>query len=124
MRSRDVHATTAGVLFIAATATALVATAFRGSLLEGSGFLTTVALHQDRLLVGALLLIAAFTSAAIGIAVSLYPVLRQHAAAMALGAIGFRLIEGVFIRPVSSGDADLGQAVRPGRGRRLRIRVG
>jgi len=54
MRSRDVHATTAGVLFIAATATALVATAFRGSLLEGSGFLTTVALHQDRLLVGAL----------------------------------------------------------------------
>lgn len=39
-------------------------------------------------------LIAAFTSAAI--AVSLYPVLRQHAAAMALGAVGFRLIEGVF----------------------------
>ena len=33
MRSRDVHATTAGVLFIAATATALVATAFRCSLL-------------------------------------------------------------------------------------------
>ena len=95
MRSRDVHATTAGVLFIAATATALVATAFRGSLLEGSGFLTTVALHQDRLLVGALFqLIAAFTSAAI--AVSLFPVLRQHAAAMALGAVGFRLIEGVF----------------------------
>jgi len=95
MRSRDVHATTAGVLFIAATATALVATAFRGSLLEGSGFLTTVALHQDRLLMGALFqLIAAFTSAAI--AVSLYPVLRQHAAAMALGAVGFRLIEGVF----------------------------
>ena len=123
MRSRDVHATTAGVLFIAATATALVATAFRGSLLEGSGFLTTVALHQGRVLVGALFqLIAAFTSAAI--AVSLYPVLRQHAAAMALGAVGFRLIEGVFIRPVSSGDADLGQAVRPGRGRRLRIRVG
>jgi len=46
-------------------------------------------------LVGALFqLIAAFTSAAI--AVSLYPVLRQHAAAMALGAVGFRLIEGVF----------------------------
>jgi len=45
--------------------------------------------------VGALFqLIAAFTSAAI--AVSLYPVLRQHAAAMALGAVGFRLIEGVF----------------------------
>ena len=39
-------------------------------------------------------LIAAFTSAAI--AVTLYPVLRQHAAGMALGAVAFRLIEGVF----------------------------
>ena len=54
-----------------------------------------MALHQDRLLTAALFqLIAAFASAAI--AVTLYPVLRQHAAAMALGAIAFRLIEGVF----------------------------
>ena len=36
MRSRDVRATTAGLLFIAATATSLIATAFLGSLLEGS----------------------------------------------------------------------------------------
>jgi hypothetical protein len=54
-----------------------------------------VALHQDRLLTAALFqLLAAFTSAAI--AVALYPVLRQHAAGMALGAVAFRLIEGVF----------------------------
>ena len=39
-------------------------------------------------------LLAAFTSAAI--AVTLYPVLRQYAAATALGAVAFRLIEGVF----------------------------
>jgi hypothetical protein len=39
-------------------------------------------------------LIAAFTCAAI--AVALYPVLREHAAGMALGAVAFRLIEGVF----------------------------
>ena len=83
------------MLLIAATATTLVATAFRGSLLNGPGFLATVALHQDRLLAGALFqLLAAFTSAAI--AVTVYPVLRQHAAATALGAAGFRLIEGVF----------------------------
>lgn len=95
MRSRDVRATTAGLLFIAATATSLIATALRGSFLEGSGFLTTVALHQDRLLAAALFqLLAAFTSAAI--AVTLYPALRQHAAGMALGAVVFRLIEGVF----------------------------
>jgi hypothetical protein len=95
MRSRDVRATTAGLLFIAATTTSLIAAAFLGSLLKGPGFLATVALHQDRLLTAALFqLIAAFTSAAI--AVTLYPVLRQHAAGMALGAVAFRLIEGVF----------------------------
>jgi hypothetical protein len=32
MRSRDARATTAGLLFIAATATSLIATAFPGSL--------------------------------------------------------------------------------------------
>jgi hypothetical protein len=67
----------------------------RGSILDGSGFLAAVALHQDRLLAAALFqLLAAFTSAAI--AVTLYLVLRQHAAGMALGAVAFRLIEGVF----------------------------
>ncbi|MGZ4434352.1 MAG: DUF4386 family protein, partial [Trebonia sp.] len=95
MRSRDVRATTAGLLFIAATAASLVATAFLGSLLDGSDVLATVALHQDRLLAAALFqLLAAFTSAAI--AVTLYPVLREQAAGMALGAVAFRLIEGVF----------------------------
>ena len=94
MRSRDVRATTAGVLFIAATTASLLATAFLGSLLDGSGFLAGVSLHQDRLLVAAFFqLVAAFTSAAI--AISLYPVLRRHAANGA-GAVGFRLIEGVF----------------------------
>jgi hypothetical protein len=84
MRSRDVRATTAGLLFIAATATSLIATAFLGSVLDGPGFLAAVGLHQDRLLAAALFqLIAAFTSAAI--AVTLYPLLREHDAGMALG---------------------------------------
>jgi hypothetical protein len=41
MRSRDVRATAAGLLFIAATATSLIATASLGSLLDGPGFLAT-----------------------------------------------------------------------------------
>jgi len=95
VRSHDVRATTAGVLFIAATAASLAATALLGSLLKGPGFLAAVALHQDRLLAAALFqLLAACTSGAI--AVTLYPALRQHAAGTALGAVAFRLIEGVF----------------------------
>ncbi len=65
-------------MFIAATATSLVATAFLGSLLKGPGFLAGVAIQQNRLLAAALFqFLAAFTSAAI--AATLYPVLRQHA---------------------------------------------
>ena len=95
MRSRDIHATTAGILLIAATAASLVATALLGSLLDGPGFLTDVSQHQDRMLTAALFqLVAAFTSAAI--AISFYPVLRTYAAGMALGSVGFRIIEGVF----------------------------
>jgi hypothetical protein len=83
------------VLFITATAASLTATAFLGSLLDGSGFLAGVSQHQDRMLAAAFFqLLAAFTSAAI--AISLYPVLRPHAPGMALGSVGFRLIEGAF----------------------------
>ncbi len=93
--TRDVRSTTAGALFITATAASLIGTALRGSLLQGPDLLARVSLHQDRVLMGAFFqLLAAFTSAAI--AISLYPVLRRHAAGMALGAVGFRLIEGVF----------------------------
>jgi hypothetical protein len=83
------------VLLIAATAADLVATGCFGSLLKGPDFLTGIAAHQDRLLTGSLFeLLAAFASAAT--AISLYPVLRQHAPGMALGSVGFRLIEGTF----------------------------
>jgi hypothetical protein len=45
-----------------------MATAFLGSLLQGSDFLATVALHQNRLLAAARFqLLAAFTSAAIAV---------------------------------------------------------
>jgi hypothetical protein len=95
VRARDYRATTAGLLFIAATAASLIATALQGSFLDGAGFLGAVALHHGRLLTAALFqILAAFTSAAI--AVTLYPVLKQHAAATALGSVAFRLIEGVF----------------------------
>lgn len=95
MRTRDIHAVTAGILLITATAASLVATALLGSLLDGADFLAGVAQHTDRMLTAALFqLLGAFTSASIAIA--LYPVLRHHAAGMALGSVGFRIVEGTF----------------------------
>jgi hypothetical protein len=95
MWSRDVRATTAGILLIVATAAALTASALLGSSLDGSDFLDAIAQHQGQMLTASLFqFISAFTSAAI--AISFYPVLRRHAEGMALGSVGFRIIEGVF----------------------------
>jgi hypothetical protein len=96
MTSRDVRATTAGVLFIVATAAPLLTAPLLGSLLDGDGFLSGVAAHQTRLQVAGLLLIVTALSIP-AIAIALYPVLRRHAAGMALGSVAFRLIEGVFM---------------------------
>jgi hypothetical protein len=83
-----------GALFIVATAASLLSIAFLGSL-EGSDYLTETAANEGQVTVGVLVrFIAAFASAAI--AISLYPVLRRYRQGLALGAVGFRIIEGIF----------------------------
>jgi hypothetical protein len=84
-----------GVLFIVATAANLLSTNLTRSPVDAPDYLSSLAASGDQILVGALLaLIAALASASIAIA--LYPVLQRHNAALALGSVGFRLIEGVF----------------------------
>jgi hypothetical protein len=84
----------AGVLFIVATAASLLSTAFLGSVGK-SDYLSSVAANESTVALGVLIrFIAAFASAAI--AISLYPVLRRYRRGLALGAVGFRLIEGTF----------------------------
>ena len=93
MRSTTATARLAGALFIAATVTSLVATGLLNPIVNGSGYLVHIYANQDRVLVGACFeLLAAFTSA--GIAMALYPVLRRHGQGLAIGSVGFRLIEG------------------------------
>ena len=95
MRSRERSiARIAGALFIIATAASLLSVAFLGS--AGSpDYLAKIAANEGQVAVGVLLrFIAAFASAAI--AISLYPVLRRYRQGLALGAVGFRIIEGTF----------------------------
>ena len=83
-----------GILFIIATAASLLSIAFLGSV-GSQDYLTQIAANEGQVTVGALLrFIAAFASAAI--AISLYPVLRRYRQGLALGAVGFRVIEGTF----------------------------
>jgi hypothetical protein len=84
-----------GILFIAATAAGTLAV-FAQPVLNAPDYLTRIAANEPTVLAGALLVfIMGWAGAGIGIA--MYPVLRRHNEGLALGAAGFRIIEGVLI---------------------------
>ena len=88
------NAVIAGVLFIVATAASLLSGPFLTPV-TGSDYLTDAAAYHAQVATGVLLgFVAAL--AAPGIAIALYPVLRRFGEGLALGAVGFRIIEGVF----------------------------
>lgn len=84
-----------GILFIVATAASLVGTAIRGSILDAPDYLAKISEYQSRVILSAIFQFAEAATSA-GIAMSLYPVLRKHNEGLAIGSVGFRIIEGVF----------------------------
>ena len=84
-----------GIVFIIATAAGLMGNGLTGSIVGAPDYLVQIAANRNLVVVGALLAFVAAAGSA-GIAISLYPVLRKHNEGLALGSVGFRLIEGVF----------------------------
>src|SRR5512143_1328246 len=93
MNSSRKFAVIAGVVFIIATAAGLLSTALVPAL-SSPDYLTRVSANVNQVAGGALLLlVAAFGS--VGIAVALYPVLKERNAGLAIGSVVFRTIEAV-----------------------------
>ncbi len=89
------NARIAGVLFITATVAGILSAVFSSSILDAPDYLIKVSANESQVIIGALfVLIMAFACA--GIAIWLYPILKKQNEALALGSVGFRLIEGVF----------------------------
>jgi hypothetical protein len=89
-------AITVGILFIACSAASLASFAFTGSILGSNDFLSKLSESKNMVITGALFeFIWAATGA--GIAIGLYPVLRKYNRSLALGALSFRVAEGVFV---------------------------
>lgn len=94
MESTRPIARTTGVLLIIALVSSPVAAAVMPAI-TGEDYLAGVASHPLRMAAAALgYLIAAVTS--VGIAVSLYPLLKPRHTALAMGAVVFRTVEAVF----------------------------
>jgi hypothetical protein len=94
MDSNRNAARTAGVLFIIATAASIAGTSLSGPLVKDTDRLTLVAANANQLSGGALLELVA-AGASVGIAISLYPVLRTWSVSLALGSVVFRTVEAV-----------------------------
>ncbi len=87
------NAMSAGVLFIIADLVGFLSLPFLAPL-DDSNYLVSVS-TSGRLVATAALLLFIGGAAAIGIAISLYPVLKKYSEGLALGAVGFRTVEGV-----------------------------
>jgi len=96
MKTYKKTAITVGILFIVCSAATLVSFAFTGSILGGKDFLSKLFESKNMVITGALFeFIWAATCA--GIAIGLYPLLRKYNRSLALGAVSFRVVEGVFV---------------------------
>jgi hypothetical protein len=88
------NAISAGILFIIADLVGFLSLPFMAPV-NAANYLVSVSTSGGLVATGAILLFIGGASA-IGIAISLYPVLRKYHEGLALGSVGFRTVEGVF----------------------------
>ena len=82
-----------GVLFITATVAGFATAIFLGPILEAPDYLAKVSANENQWLIGVVFSFIMAVAGA-GIAIPMYPILKKHNEGMALGSVGFRIIEG------------------------------
>ena len=85
-----------GILFLVCSAASLLSFPFSGPILESQYYLSKLFDSKNMVITGALIEFIQAAAAA-GIAIGLYSVLKKHNGALALGAVGFRVVECVFV---------------------------
>lgn len=82
-----------GILFIITTGAAIVSGAFLLPIVEAPDYLTKVFENESQVMLGALFYFIMAAGCA-SITLPMYPILKKQNEGLALGAVGFRLIEG------------------------------
>jgi hypothetical protein len=85
----------AGVLFIAATVASSLSFIILEPILDALDYLISVSANESQVIMAALLMLIDVV-AVVGIAIMMYPILKKHHEAIALGYVAARIIEGVF----------------------------
>jgi len=89
MSSNRKTAATVGVLYIIGTVAGILSLVFTGSILSDSNYLIKVSENQNQIVTGSLLVLTMGFSLAM-MSVVLYPILKRHNEALALGVVLFR----------------------------------
>lgn len=82
-----------GILFILGTVPVMAAMALWGQSVSSPDYLSLMAAHRNEVLLFALSVIAMGLACA-GIGISMYSILKPHGQTLALGVVGFRVMEG------------------------------
>jgi hypothetical protein len=96
MNSYKKTAIIVGVLFITATVASSLGFAILDPILNAQDILVNVSANTTQVIIGVLLLLID-SVAVVGIAVMMFPILKKHNEALALGYVGFRVIEAAII---------------------------
>ena len=94
MNSNRKTAIIVGVLFITATVAYSLGVIFLDPILGGSDYLTKASENENQVILGAFLVLIDSVAVA-GIGIMIYPILKKHNEALALGYAGARIAEGV-----------------------------
>lgn len=96
MNASKATARIVGALFIVATVAAALSVALLNPLLDDPDYLAKLSADEGRVVLATLLDLTT-AAAVIGVAVMIYPVLRQRSEGLALGYVGARIVEGTVI---------------------------
>jgi hypothetical protein len=88
------NAAVVGVLFIIGTVSGLLMLPVLGNILNAPDHLTMIATNEVRMIIATLLKFIMGVACA-GIGLALYPILKKYNEGLAIGSVGFRIIEGV-----------------------------
>lgn len=85
-------ATIVGMLFIVATIAGMMGAVFAGPIMDDPDYLANTSTHENEVALGALLTLI-MGAAIVGIAVMMFPVLKNVNEGLALAYVGFRILE-------------------------------
>ena len=84
-----------GVLFIIGTVTGVIAAIIGKPILDAPDYLTNISANESQIIIVAFLVFLMGVACA-GIGLALYPIMKKYSTGLAIGAVGFRVTEGIF----------------------------